>query len=83
MYKFSNGKFYPYVLENAYRSAGAWPEEGVDVDESTLRLFSVAPAGNELGTDEHGYPCWIEITVSNDAQYRPEETKANNNQGDI
>ncbi|AXW85565.1 hypothetical protein AU509_17220 [Lonsdalea britannica] len=83
MYKFSNGMFYPYILEQAYSAAGTWPDDGVDVDESTLRLFSVAQAGKTLGTDEHGYPCWVEMTVYSDAEYRPEETTTNNNHGDI
>ncbi|OSN01537.1 phage tail protein [Lonsdalea britannica] len=70
MYKFSNGMFYPYVLEDAYKSAGTWPELGVDVDESVFRDFSIAPTGKVLGTDNQGFPCWADTPDQSKEEYR-------------
>ncbi|MFP1869273.1 tail fiber assembly protein [Lonsdalea quercina] len=61
MYKFSNGLFYPFILRNAYESAGSWPESGVEVTDDVLKSFSTAPAGKMVGVDADGYPCWVDV----------------------
>ncbi|MFP1910317.1 tail fiber assembly protein [Lonsdalea quercina] len=60
MYRFSNGSFYPSILQGAYESAGSWPETGVDVSDEVFKAFSVAPAGKIVGMDAEGYPCWVD-----------------------
>lgn len=59
-YKFSNNLFYPYALESDYKTAGSWPEDGMDVNEDIYDEFSgIAPEGMLCGTDSDGYPCWV------------------------
>ncbi|OSN07205.1 phage tail protein [Lonsdalea britannica] len=61
MYRFSNGSFYPSILQGAYESAGSWPENGVDVTDEVFKEFSVSPSGKTVGTDTEGRPCWVDV----------------------
>ena len=46
MNKFYKGSFYPKALKEVYISAGSWPENGVDVDDETMAIYTgVAPQG--------------------------------------
>ncbi|MFK9847227.1 tail fiber assembly protein [Escherichia coli] len=62
MNKFYKGSFYPKALKEVYISAGSWPENGVDVDDETIAIYTgVAPEGKTLGADKNGNPAWIDI----------------------
>lgn len=62
MNKFYKGSFYPKALKEVYISAGSWPENGVDVDDETMAIYTgVAPQGKTLGADKNGNPAWIDI----------------------
>ena len=50
MNKFYKGSFYPEALKEVYISAGSWPENGADVDDETMAIYTgVAPEGKTLG----------------------------------
>ena len=60
-YRYFNNCFYPYSLEDDYKSAGSWPEGGVDVDENIFIEFSgLPPDGKIRATDSDGMPTWID-----------------------
>ncbi|NVD55572.1 tail fiber assembly protein, partial [Escherichia coli] len=40
MNKFYKGSFYPEALKEVYISAGSWPENGVDVDDETMAIYT-------------------------------------------
>lgn len=62
MNKFYKGSFYPEALKDVYISAGSWPENGADVDDETMAIYTgVAPEGKMLGADKNGNPAWIDI----------------------
>ncbi|HFI8528911.1 TPA: tail fiber assembly protein [Escherichia coli] len=62
MNKFYKGSFYPEALKDVYISAGSWPENGADVDDETMAIYTgVAPEGKTLGADKNGNPAWIDI----------------------
>ena len=62
MNKFYKGSFYPEALKEVYISAGSWPENGVDVDDETMTIFtSAAPKGKTLGANKDGNPTWLDI----------------------
>ncbi|MDM2913094.1 tail fiber assembly protein [Citrobacter sp. Cpo035] len=62
MNKFYQGVFYPEALKEAYISAGTWPEYAVDVSDEVMSIYSqYPPKGKMLGTDNNGYPVWIDI----------------------
>ena len=62
MNKFYKGSFYPEALKDVYISAGSWPENGADVDDETMAIYTgVAPEGKTLGADKNGNPAWVDI----------------------
>ena len=62
MNKFYQGVFYPEALKDAYVSAGAWPEHAADVNDEVMAVYSQhPPEGKMLGTDDNGYPVWVDI----------------------
>ncbi len=62
MNKFYKGSFYPEALKDVYISAGSWPENGVDVDDETMAIYTgVVPQGKMLGSDKNGNPAWVDI----------------------
>ncbi|MDM8889375.1 tail fiber assembly protein, partial [Escherichia coli] len=68
MNKFYKGSFYPEALKDVWKyrgksiSAGSWPENGADVDDETMAIYTgVAPEGKTLGADKNGNPAWIDI----------------------
>lgn len=62
MNKFYNGSFYPLALKGLYDEAGTWPENGADVSDEDMAIFTGAPpAGKTLGQDDKGYPVWVGI----------------------
>lgn len=66
MYIFSKttNSFYPQDLRGRYEAAGTWPDDGVTVSEDVFMLFSgTAPEGKMCGTDESGYPAWVDISL--------------------
>ncbi|EFE3693742.1 tail fiber assembly protein [Escherichia coli] len=61
MNKFYQGVFYPNALKEAYISAGTWPENAVDVSDEKMSVYSqYPPEGKMLGTDNKGYPTWVD-----------------------
>lgn len=64
MNKFYQGVFYPEALKEAYVSAGTWPEHAVDVNDEVMAVYSQhPPEGKMLGTDNNGYPVWVDIPL--------------------
>ncbi|EAN5774893.1 DUF4376 domain-containing protein [Salmonella enterica] len=64
MNKFYQGVFYPEELKDAYVSAGTWPEHAVDVNDKVMSVYSqYPPEGKMLGTDNNGYPVWVDIPL--------------------
>ncbi|HHE8443124.1 TPA: tail fiber assembly protein [Citrobacter braakii] len=62
MNKFYQGVFYPEALKDAYVSAGTWPEHAADVNDEVMAVYSqYPPEGKMLGTDNKGYPVWVDI----------------------
>ncbi|EAU2720254.1 phage tail protein [Salmonella enterica] len=62
MNKFYQGVFYPGALKDAYVSAGTWPEHAVDVNDKVMAVYSQHPPERKmLGTDNNGYPVWVDI----------------------
>ncbi|QLS34086.1 MULTISPECIES: tail fiber assembly protein [Enterobacterales] len=62
MNKFYQGVFYPEALKEAYISAGTWPEHAADVNDEVMAVYSqYPPEGKMLGTDNNGYPVWVDI----------------------
>ncbi|CAM4067619.1 tail fiber assembly protein [Xenorhabdus thuongxuanensis] len=61
-YKYSDNKFYPYELKNNYIKSGAWPEVGIDVDESVFAKYTATPPmGKERVVGSDGLPAWGDI----------------------
>ncbi|EML7829503.1 DUF4376 domain-containing protein [Salmonella enterica] len=64
MNKFYQGVFYPEALKEAYISAGTWPEHAADVNDEVMAVYSqYPPEGKMLGTDNNGYPVWVDIPL--------------------
>ncbi|EDO2134315.1 DUF4376 domain-containing protein [Salmonella enterica] len=64
MNKFYQGVFYPEALKDAYVSAGTWPEHAADVNDEVMSVYSqYPPEGKMLGTDNNGYPVWVDIPL--------------------
>ncbi|EML9218112.1 tail fiber assembly protein [Citrobacter freundii] len=62
MNKFYQGVFYPAALKEAYISAGTWPEHAAGVSDEVMSVYSqYPPKGKMLGTDNNGYPVWVDI----------------------
>lgn len=62
MNKFYQGVFYPEALKEAYISAGTWPEHATDVNDEVMAVYSQYPPERKmLGTDNKGYPVWVDI----------------------
>lgn len=62
LYNPKNNAFYPYSLQEEYKSSGSWPTSGVDVDESVFAEFSgEQPAGKIRIAGVGGYPAWGDI----------------------
>lgn len=62
-YIFSADKnaFFPVALKIAYQEAGAWPDDGVEIDDTTAAEFmKEAPEGKYRGVID-AMPAWIDI----------------------
>ncbi|MBL5965939.1 tail fiber assembly protein [Lelliottia amnigena] len=58
-YKFSSNIFYPYALEQDYRAAGTWPDDGCDVSDAVYREFTAEPPPGKMRiTGVDGMPAW-------------------------
>ena len=61
-YKFANNMFYPYTLEDDYKSAGTWPDDGCDVTDDIYSEFTGEPPPGKIRiTGEDGMPAWGDI----------------------
>lgn len=66
MYIFSKTtlSFYPLELKADYEAARTWPDDAVEISEEIYENFNRQPAaGNQRGTDENGYPAWVDIPL--------------------
>lgn len=62
LYSPEEDAFYPYSMKISYEDAGSWPGNGTDVDFSTFIEFTQnTPAGKKRGSDDNGYPVWVDI----------------------
>ena len=62
MHKYIYGSFFPYNLKYLYEKSNTWPDAGVDVsDEVAAEYIQPPPHGKTLGSDNNGYPCWVDI----------------------
>ncbi|HCH7988783.1 TPA: tail fiber assembly protein [Citrobacter freundii] len=62
MYAFSNGNFYPLSMQEVYETAGTWPTEYIEVEESVFVEFSATPPDGKIrGTGDDGMPAWVDI----------------------
>lgn len=56
--------FYPFSLENEYRSAGSWPEDGVVVSESVFFEYTKEPpSGKRRSFDSKKLPAWVDLAA--------------------
>jgi len=63
MFRFNpqNCAFYPHSLKSSYIEAGAWPDDGIDVEFETFKQFrlNLPPSGMTVGADVDGKPIWV------------------------
>jgi len=72
MYVYSAEKnaFYPLSMLEDYAAVGAWPDDGIDVDEAVFQAFTgQPPEGKQRGASK-GRPCWVDIPPPTAAQQR-------------
>ncbi|MCT8467010.1 DUF4376 domain-containing protein [Chromohalobacter canadensis] len=62
-YSPKRNKFYPKNLIRTYRREGTFPNDAVAVNEADWQTYGIGepPAGQQLGSDASGRPCWIDI----------------------
>ena len=60
-YSAKKNAFYPVSLEDAYRDANSWPEDGVEVDDSVYLEYSAAPPEGKVRVAKNGMPSWADI----------------------
>lgn len=67
--------FYPDDMKPDYEKAGSWPSDAVELTEEEAATYwcKQAPAGEQLGGDAEGRPCWVAIPEPS-----PEERTAAN-----
>lgn len=62
VYSAANNAFFPVELRSTYDSAGTWPSDGVDVNDTMFAEFSgMAPEGKIRAAGANGLPCWVDI----------------------
>lgn len=62
-YSASSNAFYPDELYGAYKDAGTWPDDAIEVTEDEWKTFgqSERPDGMQRGSDADGRPTWAAI----------------------
>lgn len=60
-YSAKKNAFYPVSLEDAYRDANSWPEDGVEVDDSVYLEYSATPPEGKVRVAKDGMPSWADI----------------------
>lgn len=61
LYDAKTNAFYPFALKDDYAAAGSWPDDGIEVDETTFAEFQTPPAGKVRVAGDDGYPTWANI----------------------
>ncbi|HBN5911602.1 tail fiber assembly protein [Morganella morganii] len=63
LYSAETNCFYPIEMKELYQESGAWPVSGILVNDEVFREFagSEPPRGKMRGSDNKGYPCWVDI----------------------
>jgi len=57
----SNFNFYPKSLMESYEASGAWPDDGVDIDDSVFEEFLQSPPIGKSRVSTKGMPAWIDL----------------------
>ncbi|HBL6741300.1 TPA: tail fiber assembly protein [Citrobacter freundii] len=68
IYDAKTNAFYPLSLKGEYMAADAWPESGIEVDETVFVAFLTAPAGKVRVAGGDGKPAWGDIPPPTQAQ---------------
>ncbi|MFC2858652.1 tail fiber assembly protein [Citrobacter farmeri] len=62
LYSATANSFYPKSMKSDYESAGSWPDDAIEVEDSIYEEFTaVPPDGKERKPDESGNPSWADI----------------------
>ena len=71
MYVYSAEKnaFYPLSMLEDYAAVGAWPDDGIDVDEAVFQAYTGQPPEKQRGSSK-GLPCWVDIPPPTAEQLR-------------
>jgi len=76
LYDAVTNAFYPLDMQDDYESAGAWPKNGVEVDEDLFASFQTPPSGKIRIAGDDGYPTWGDTPPpSHDEQVALAETE--------
>ena len=72
MYVYSAEKnaFYPLSMLEDYAAVGAWPDDGIDVDEAVFQAYTGQPPEGKQRGSSKGLPCWVDIPPPTAEQLR-------------
>lgn len=70
VYSAKNNAFYPLSMLEDYAAVGAWPDDGIDVDESVFQAFTGQPPEGKQRGSSKGLPCWVDIPPPTAEQLR-------------
>ncbi|WP_431297280.1 tail fiber assembly protein [Rahnella sp. PAMC 25559] len=79
LYSAVDNAFYPYSLEDEYKAAGSWPEDGIDVEESLFQDFTAdVPTGKVRVAGDDKLPAWGDVSAltHDESVAQAKETKA-------
>lgn len=79
LYSAVDNAFYPYSLEDEYKAAGSWPEDGIDVEDSVFQQFTAeAPKGKVRVAGDDKLPTWGDVPAltHDELVAQAKETKA-------
>lgn len=79
LYSAIDNAFYPYSLEDEYKAAGSWPEDGIDVEDSVFQQFTAeAPKGKVRVAGDDKLPTWGDVPAltHDELVAQAKETKA-------
>lgn len=62
LYSAVNNAFYPYSLEDEYKTAGSWPKDGIEVEYSVfLQYTAQPPLGKVRIAGDEKLPAWGDV----------------------